>query len=133
MILIVTTSFSSCVTFSERQSREYGTLISAVTFSSDKVIGEYGDAIPNDFSKDEFMQFIKDKIPEYYYKILRKYDLDLKSMDSYYLLLVYNPKSNVLILFDYSCTPEADGTFLLKPEEYDINNLELYDHCKEGN
>ena len=107
-------------------------MISAVTFSSDKVIGEYGDVIPDDFTSYKFLQFVKDRIPEDYFMVLSKYNLDMKPKGSYYLLLIFDPETKLLILFDYSCTPEVDGPILLKPDEYDINNLELYDTCKQN-
>jgi hypothetical protein len=106
-------------------------LLSAVTFSSDKVIGEYGDEIPNDFTVEDFMKLVKDKIPEDYYYALRKYQLSIEPKRTYYFLLVKKPENtNSIILFDYSCTPEADGPVLNEPYKYDLNNLELYDTCK---
>lgn len=103
--------------------------MSAVTFSSDKVIGEYGDKIPADFSADKFMEFVKNRIPEDYYKALTAYSLEVKPKGSYYLLLVIDFKSKSVILFDFSCTPEADGPVLLEPDKYDLNNIDLYDKC----
>jgi len=134
ILIIFVLSYSSCVTLSEEQRREYGILESAVTFSSDKIIGEYGDEIPDDFnSKDRFMGFVKGKIPEDYYNMLEKYILDVKPMGTYYLLLIRDPHNECIILFDYSCTPEADGPILLEPSKYEINNLDLYDTCKNSN
>jgi len=131
ILIILIFSSSSCLALSEEQRREYGVLISAVTFSSDKVIGEYGDTIPDDLNTgDKFMQFIKNKIPEDYYKALKKYSIDIKPKGSYYLLLVIDSDSKSIILFDYSCTPGADGTILLEPGKYDINHLDSYDTCK---
>ena len=76
------------------------------------------------------MKLVKDKIPKDYYKVLKKYRLEVKSMSAYYLILIFNPKGNSLILFDYSCTPEVDGPVLLEPKIYDLEKLELYDTCK---
>ncbi len=123
-------SSGSCASTAEHQKREYGVLESAVTFSSDKVIGEYGDVIPEDFKADKFMLFVKDKIPDDYYETLSKYKIELRPKGKYYLLLIFDSGDKQLILFDYSCTPEVDGPVFLQPEKYDIQNLELYDTCK---
>lgn len=131
ILIIFIFSSSSCLALSEEQRREYGVLMSAVTFSSDKIIGECGDTISDDLNtEDKFMQLIKNKIPEDYYKALKKYSLDIKPKGSYYLLLVIDPDSKSIILFDYSCTPEADGPVLLEPSKYDVNNIDKYDSCK---
>lgn len=129
VFLLFVCSSSFCVSFTEGQKRDYGVLESAITFSSDKVIGEYGCAIPDDFTAENFMRFIENKIPKDYYEALKKYQIELKPKSCYYLLLVFDPKSESLILFDYSCTPEIDGPVLLNPDKYDIRNLELYDKC----
>jgi len=131
VLVLLIISSDSCASLSEEQKRQYGILESAVTFSSDKVIGEYGDTIPDDFLSDKFMRFIKNRIPEDYYEVLKKYHIDIKPKGSYYLLLIFDPISKSLILFDYSCSPEVDGPILLEPGKYDINNLELYDKCKK--
>lgn len=123
-----------CATISEDQRSEYGILGSAVSASAYVVIGEYGDNIPADFNADKFMYLVKDKIPKDYYRALEKYSIDVRSKGSYYLLIVINPENKTIILFDYSCTPEADGPVLLEPDKYDISydisKLELYDKCK---
>lgn len=129
VLVILVFSSSYCFAFSEEQKREYGILMSAVTFSSDKVIGEYGDRIPDDFSAGKFMQFIKNKIPKDYYEVLKKYSIEIQPKGSYYLLLVFSSDNKALILFDYSCTPGADGPVLLEPKKYNINNIDLYDRC----
>ena len=131
LLVFFVSASSSCAALSQGQKSEYGVLGSAVTFSSDKVIGDYGDVIPNDFNADAFMKFVKDKIPEDYYKVLRKYRLDVNPRGSYYLLLVINPDNSAVILFDFSCTPEVDGPVLLDPVKYDVKNIESYDKCKE--
>lgn len=129
-LVVIVFSFNSCFAHSEGQKREYGILISAVTFSSDKIIGEYGDKIPDNLAAEQFMQIIKDKIPEDYYDELKKHRLKIIPKGTYYLILVFDSVNNKLILFDYSCTPEVDGPILNEPNKYDINNLELYDKCK---
>lgn len=130
LLIIFVTAPASCATLSEDQKREYGLLESAVTFSSDKVIGEYGDRIPDDFTQDKFIKFIKDRIPEDYYKILKKYRLDVRPKGNYYLLLAIDPNNSAVILFDFSCTPEVEGPVLLDPVKYDVKNIESYDTCK---
>ncbi len=129
-IIIIVFASSSCLAPSEEQKKEYGVLESAVTFSSDKVIGEYGDRIPDNFNGKTFLLLIKDKIPEDYYQALMKHRLDVTPKGSYYLLLICEDKH--LILFDYSCTPEVDGPVLLEPGKYDENHIELYDKCKDN-
>jgi hypothetical protein len=123
-------SSSFCASLTEVQKRDYGILESAVMFASDKVIGEYGDNIPDDFSAGKFMEFLEGKIPKDYYEALKKYRIDVRQKRTYYLLLIYNPRDNHLILFDYNCTPEVDGPVLLEPDKYNIDRLELYDKCR---
>lgn len=130
--ILVISVLISCATTSEVRKEKYGGLESAVMFSADKVIGEYGDAMPEDFSGTTFMAFIKGRIPNSYYEALTEYQVAVKPMGSYYLLLAYDQVTYSLILFDYSCTPEVDGPILLEPGKYDINHLELYDNCREG-
>ncbi len=87
-----------------------------------------GDAIPNDFDSNKFLQLVKDKIPEDYYGALKKYNLNVLPKGSYYLLKANDEKK--LILFDYSCTTEIDGPVLLDTGKYDLDHLEFYDKCK---
>ena len=129
LLLFFVFSSGSCVSLSEHQKREYGVLESAVTFSADKVIGEYGDNIPDYFSAEKFMKLIEGKIPKDYYETLKKYDIGVRPKRTYYLLLVFDPISKVIILFDYSCTPEVDGPVLLQPGKYNLDRLETYDKC----
>ena len=72
LLLFVFCSSGSCASLSEHQKREYGILESAVTFSADKVIGVYGDRIPDDFSAEKFMELVNDKIPRDYYEALEE-------------------------------------------------------------
>ena len=123
-------SLNNCATSSKVNRSEYDLLCSAVSASSYAVIGEYGASIPSDFKVDKFMELVEKNIPRDYFKVLKKYVLDIKSKGSYYLLLIFDPDTRSLILFDYSCTPEADGQVLLGPEKYDIKNLGLYNKCK---
>jgi hypothetical protein len=125
-------SAGSCASLSEHQKKEYAVLESAVTFSAEKVIGEYGDNIPPDFSAEDFMRLVEKRIPADYYEALQKRTLEMRSKQTYYLLLIFNPETKTLTLFDYSCTPEVDGPVLLNPGTYDLNRLELYDKCKEN-
>lgn len=134
LLLFVFCSSGSCASLAEHQKREYGLLESAVTFSADKVIGEYGDNIPEDFSAEKFMKLVEGKIPRDYYEVLKKYNtnMEIRPKRTYYLLLIFDPETRHLILFDYSCTPEVDGPVLLEPGKYDFNTLDLYDKCKEN-
>jgi hypothetical protein len=129
LLIFIVCSIGSCASLTEYQKREYGILESAVTFSADKVIGEYGDRIPDDFSGEQFMKLVEGEIPGDYYEALKKYDIEVKPKRTYYLLLVFDPVSKTMILFDYSCTPEVDGPVLLEPGKYDLDRLELYDKC----
>lgn len=132
IFLLAVFIFSSgcCAISSEIKRCEYDVLCSAVSASSYAVIGEYGTSIPSDFTVDKFMALVEKNIPENYFKVLKKYVLDIKPKRSYYLLLVFDPNTKSLILFDYSCTPEPDGQVLLEPEKFDLKNLDLYDKCK---
>lgn len=127
-LVIFVLSASACLALTEAQKKDYGLLESAVTFASDKIIGEYGDTIPDDFNGNKFMIVVSDKIPRDYYGALKKYLIIVVPMKTYYLLKAYD--SDHLILFDYSCTSEVDGPVLLGPENYDLNHLEFYDKCK---
>lgn len=127
--LIVCTS-TACASHSELIRRQYGILESAVTFSADKIAGEYGDSIPDTLDNTAFLQVVRDKIPADYYEALQGYNLVVVPKGSYYLLKAYDRESNQLILFDFSCTPEVDGPVLLSPKEYDTNNLDQYDKCR---
>lgn len=103
---------------------------SAVTFASDKVIGEYGEKIPDDFDGVKFMVLIRNLVPDDYYEALGRYDLNVTSKGSYYLLIARQPDDRVIILFDYSCTPKVDGPVYLDPDKYDVSRIESYDTCK---
>jgi len=127
--LVLTVFFiSSCATLEEHRKQEYGVLKSAVTFSSDKVIGEYGDQIPVDFDDQRFMELVSDKIPEDYLDALKKHKLEVDPRGWYYLMKVY--RDGTLILFDYSCTIELDGPVLDCPGAFDLENIDKYDRCK---
>ncbi len=79
------------------------------------------------------MAVVQDKIPPRSYNILESYPIKIIPKKGYYLLLVYDPQDNSLILFDYSCTFEVDGPVLLEPGKYELNNLQLYDKCNRQN
>lgn len=129
LLIVLALSSGSCLALSEQERRDYGLLESAVTFSSDKVIGEHGDSIPDDFKGREFIAFVKDKIPEDYYEALGQYDIKVVPMGSYYLLYIYDDHRKI-ILFDYSCTPEVDGPVLLDADKYDFLKVESFNKCK---
>jgi hypothetical protein len=126
-------SSSCCAISSEIKRSEYDVLCSAVSASSYAVIGEYGASIPSDFTVDKFTALVEKNIPEDYFKVLKQYILEIKPKGSYYLLLVFDPDTKKVILFDYSCSPEPDGPVLIEPGKFDLNNLDLYDTCKAKN
>lgn len=95
------------------------------------IIGEYGDTIPSDLP-DKFLSLIEKKIPDQYFRELKKYQLDIKPKGSYYFLIVIFPETKSIILFDYSCTPEPDGMVCLEPGKYDLNNIGLYNTCERN-
>jgi hypothetical protein len=130
LLLVVCTS-TACASHSELIRRQYGILESAVTFSAEKIVGEFGDTIPDTLDNTVFLEIVRDKIPADYYEALRTHGLEVIPMKTYYLLKAYNRKSNKLILFDYSCTPGVDGPVLLSPQEYDTEHLEKYDKCRQ--
>ena len=130
-LLLVVCTFAACASHSELIRRQYGILGSAVTFSADKIAGEFGDSIPDTLDNTVFLEIVRDKIPADYYEALQNYVLVIAPKKTYYLLKAYERDSNKLILFDYSCTPELDGPVLLSPKEYDTNNLDQYDKCRQ--
>ena len=83
---------------SEAKKKDYGLLESAVTFSADKVYGDYGESIPDDFNSEKFLALMKGRIPEDYYETFKGHDLEVVSMRKYYLLKVYD--KGILILFE---------------------------------
>jgi hypothetical protein len=129
-LLLVVCTFAACASQSELLRRQYGVLESAVTFSADKIAGEYGDSIPDTLDNTTFLQIVRDKIPADYYDALQGYDLVIVPKGTYYLLKAYDRESNQFILFDFSCTPEVDGPVLLSPKEYNTDDLDQYDKCR---
>jgi hypothetical protein len=120
-LILLSTCFSACA-FANHctpTQEEYGILQSAVTFSADKVFGEYGETIPENFSADGFKDLVKDKIPISYYRELEKYAFTVTPKKTHYYITVTCPADNSVLLFDYSCTPEVDGPVYLNPGEYD--------------
>lgn len=129
--ILILLSANSCLAWPEAQQQDYGALISAVTYSKSAVKGEFGHDIPADFDAAEFMEVVKDQIPKTSFRTLEKYRLQVVPKEGYYLLKVYDPKNNVLILFDYSCSLGVEGRVLEEPGKYDVNHLESYDKCKK--
>jgi hypothetical protein len=130
-IIIIFLYASACIALSDAQKQEYTLLKSAVTYSKLAIKGKYGHHFPPGFNAEKFMVVVKDKIPENSYDTLEKYHLQVIVKDGYYLLKVIDPKNNALILFSYSCVPGAEGLVLEEPGKYDVNNLQLYDKCKQ--
>lgn len=119
---------TSCASLSQSHKEKYGLLKSAVLFSSEKVIGEYGDQIPDSFDGKQFMELVKDKIPEDYLDALDDYKYEVETYGWYFLIKVIDDKK--VILFDYSCSTQIDGPLLDSQEAFDLNNLGAYDPCK---
>lgn len=128
-LLLVACTSAACASHPEIIKRQYGIFESAVTFSADKIAGEYGDSIPDNLDNAVFLNIVRDKIPSDYYEALQNYGLVIVPKKTYYLLKAYDLESNKLILFDYSCSPEVDGPVLLSPQDYDTEHLEKYDKC----
>ncbi len=116
-----------CALHGQNHKQDYGTLKSAIMFSSDKVIGEYGEQIPAGLDGNRFMELVADRIPEDYLHALEKYKLKVEPHGWYYLIKVFD--GDALILFDYSCTTELDGPVLDSPGMFDLTNLDKYDPC----
>jgi len=129
-LLFIACTSTACASHSEILKRQYGVLGSAVTFSADKIAGEYGDSIPDNLDNTVFLEIVRDKIPADYYEALQNYALVIVPKGTYYLLKAYDRESNQLILFDFSCTPDVDGSVLLSPKEYNTDNLDQYDKCR---
>jgi hypothetical protein len=133
ILVISAIILSNCATLKEGQGDEYEVLGSAVSACSYAMIGKYGDTIPDNLTAADFLSVCEKGTPEGYFEVLKKYPLEIKPKGSYYLLLVHDPETKALILFDYSCTSEPDGKVLREPNKYDVNHLELYDPCKGKN
>jgi hypothetical protein len=108
LLIFVSSSLNSCAYPSKAKKEEYGTLITAVNFACEKVIGKYGDEIPDDFSANTFMIIIKDRIPKDHYEELSKYNLDIEPRGSYYLMLISDPQNRSSI-FNYKCPPDEES------------------------
>jgi hypothetical protein len=121
---------ASCIAISEDRKQDYSSLKTAVTLSKLAIKGKFGHNIPPEFNAGEFLQAVKDGIPENSYDALEKYHLQVIPKDGYYLIEVFDPQDNSLILFSYSCETGAEGRILEEPGKYDVNHLELYDKCK---
>ena len=118
-VLITSLSACTCRRHCTPSKEDFGILQTAVSFSADKAIGEYGDTIPDDFSGEKFMVLVRDKIPQSHFDAMGKYILNVTPKSTHYYLEVICPKDKSVLLFDYSCTPEVDGPLYLAPGEYD--------------
>jgi predicted small secreted protein len=116
--------------------KDYGKLVSAVMNAPRAVKGTYSGDLPPDFSSSTFLQTVKGKIPDDSYAALSHYRLEVIPKGSYYLLIVREPATGEVILFDYSCTFEVDGKVFKDPKQFnlpkqfDLKRLEQYDPCK---
>jgi hypothetical protein len=129
-VIIVVLYASSCITLPEARKQKYESLTTAVIYSKFLVKGKFGHNIPPEFNAEKFLEVVKGKIPPDSYEVLQKYSLIVIPKEGYYLIEVFDPKDNSLILFSYSCETGAEGRVLEEPGKYDINHLELYDKCK---
>ncbi len=130
ILLAFSLSLSGCAAAGQVDRDDYGMLCSAVSTCSYAMIGEYGDSIPAGLTAEKLLSLCEKNIPPNFFAELKKYQLKVKTSGAYYLLLVYDPEDNALIMFDYSCTPECDGKVMLEPDRYDVNRIESYDPCK---
>lgn len=130
VILCIFLVCASCITTGERHEKDYGMLVTAVMNAPFAVKGVYPGDLPADFSSTTFLQVIKGKIPDNSFSELSHYDLQVIPKGRYYLLIVREPSTGTIVLFDYSCTFNVDGKVFESTEQYDLNHLELYDKCK---
>ena len=118
-----------CLSLEERLKTDYGILGNAVTYVSDKVIGRYGDVLPDDFDTTRFVTIAKEELIASHYNILVRYRLEIVSKHAYYLLKIFD--KDQLVMFDYSCTSKVDGPILYSDKTFDLEHLEKYDECKK--
>ena len=128
-ILLVLCLAGCCLSTVGRFKKDYGILGTAVTYVSDKVIGEYDDSLPNDFGLTRFLDIAEKELNRSQYNILLRYRLEIIPKKTYYLLKVF--QGDQLIMFDYSCTSEVDGPILYSDQKFDLDHLEKYDKCKK--
>jgi hypothetical protein len=131
-ILLVAFFFTcSCLTLTKKKQERIGTLASAVMKAPSTIKGVYPFNLPSDFSNSDFLKIIKENEnpPEDDFEVLSQYQLKIIPKGSYYLLIVRDPTTGKVILFDYSCTFKVDGQVFLSPDKYDLNHLERYDPC----
>lgn len=129
-LFILVLSLTACASLSEKREKEYGLLKTAVTYSADKIKGEFGRQMPDTLDEGTFLRVVHGKIPDGYYKELTNYFLVVVPKGRYYLLKAYDKTTYDLVLFDYSCTPEPDGLVLEEPTKFDLAHIESYDPCK---
>ncbi|MGO9531087.1 MAG: hypothetical protein ACLP3B_07885, partial [Syntrophobacteraceae bacterium] len=73
--LFLAVSAASCAALPGGEQKDYGLLKTAVTFSADKIMGEFGDHIPGDLDAEMFLRTVHGKIPDDFYKALTGYSL----------------------------------------------------------
>jgi len=128
-VIFSLTIMGCCLSLEERRKTDFGILGTAVTYVSDKVIGRYGDVLPDDFDTTRFVAIAKEELVVSQYNILTRYRLEIISKQAYYLLKIYD--KDKLVMFDYSCTPKLDGPILYSDKTFDLEHLEIYDECKK--
>ena len=117
-----------CRDFSEQ---DYDQLQLGIIVSAKKIKGVFNGNMPIDMDKELFLKTIKNRIPEDGYDLIASTHIEITSYGTYYFLKLYDKDSNKLILFDYSCTHKVDGPVWAKPINYDLDNLEQYNSCKD--
>lgn len=131
ILLLTVVIVHGCATIGKVDMDDYGLLGSAATACASVTIGIYADTIPDDLSREKLLSVCENQIPENYFAVLKKYPSDVKPKGSYYLLFVYDLNNKDLIMFHYSCSSEP-GRVIANPGKYDVNNLDLYDTCKNN-
>jgi hypothetical protein len=131
LVSLVAVLIHGCATIGTVDTDDYGLLGSAATSCASVTIGVYADAIPDDLSREKLLSVCENQIPENYFAVLKKYPSDVKPKGSYYLLRIFDLNNKDLIMFHYSCSPEP-GRVIAQPGKYDIDNLDLYNTCKDN-
>ena len=129
-VIIVVLYASSCIALSEAQKQEYDSLKTAVTYPSFPSRESSAMTFRLSLTPRNFWRWSRIKFHDDSYEVLQKYRLQVIPKEGYYLIEVFDPKDNSLILFSYSCETGAEGRVWEEPGKYDVNHLELYDKCK---
>lgn len=121
---LVTLCVSGCMSFYDLQMQEYESLgyeISEIPKSMNYVwLGQ--DVYPAHLSANEFMDSLRTHNAKAHQR-LSHYLVQIRSYGSYYLIKVYDRRSQEMIMYDYSCTDKLDGPLYRAADRstYDIN------------